>query len=99
MTIDNELPHDPESAHAVIRQKLNEHTDAIRKLIDKNEKQDEKLERIEKNTSALVEIFRAAHGTAKTLKWICKLFVWVGSISSAAYALRYAIVNWPHNGA
>ena len=99
MTIRDELPHDPEAAHALIRQKLNEHTDAINSLIETNRKQDERLERIEKNTSMLVEIFRAGDGTLKTARWFGKLLVWIGSLSSAAYALWYAIVNWPHRGA
>ena len=47
MTIRDELPHEPEAAHALIRQKLNEHTDAINSLIETNRKQDERLERIE----------------------------------------------------
>ena len=99
MTIRDELPHEPEAAHALIRQKLNEHTDAINSLIETNRKQDERLERIEKNTSMLVEIFRAGDGTLKAARWFGKLLIWIGSLSSAAYALWYAIVNWPHKGA
>ena len=87
MTIRDELPHEPEAAHA------------LNSLIETNRKQDERLERIEKNTSMLVEIFRAGDGTLKAARWFGKLLIWIGSLSSAAYALWYAIVNWPHRGA
>ncbi|EQM95094.1 hypothetical protein [Oxalobacter paraformigenes] len=93
-----DLPHEPEAAHALLKQKLNEHTAAINSLIAGNRKQDERLERIEKNTATLVEIFRAGDGTLKTIKWFGKLLIWVGSLSSALYALWYAIINWPHRG-
>ena len=39
MTLKDELPHDPEAAHALIRQKLNEHTDAINEVRKENEEQ------------------------------------------------------------
>lgn len=35
----NNLPHAPEAAHALIRQKLNEHTDALREVKEENIKQ------------------------------------------------------------
>ena len=98
MTLKDELPHDPEAAHALIRQKLNEHTDAINSLIETNRKQDEKLERIENNTATLVEIFRAGNGVLKLLKWMGKFIVWLGGLASAIYVLWYAVTNWPHKG-
>ena len=93
-----DLPPDPGAAHELFKQKLNEHTDAINSLIETNRKQDERLARIEKNTATLVEIFRAGDGTLKTARWFGKLLIWIGSLSSALYALWYAIVNWPHKG-
>lgn len=73
--------------------------DEVIALKEANKKQDERLERIEKNTATLVEIFKAGGGTLKTIKWLGKLLIWAGSISSAIYALWYAIVNWPQKGA
>lgn len=100
-----ELPQDPEAMRAVLKEKLlagskkmNEHGIAIEELKESNRKQDERLERIEENTATLVDIFRAGDGTIKTAKWFGKLLVWIGSLSSAVYALYYAIVNWPHRG-
>ena len=57
MTLKDELPHDPEAAHALIRQKLNEHTDELRAVMAENQKQNIELAQInrtlgdiEKNT-------------------------------------------------
>ncbi len=78
--------------------KMREHDAAISELKESNRKQDERLARIEENTATLVDIFRAGDGTVKTVKWVGKLLVWFGSLSSAIYALYYAATNWPHKG-
>ena len=78
--------------------KMREHDAAISELKESNRKQDERLARIEENTATLVDIFRAGDGTIKTAKWFGKLLIWIGSLSSAIYALYYAIINWPHKG-
>ena len=83
MTFKEELPHDPDVAHALIRQKLNEHTDAINEVRKENEEQNIKLDRIDqqvkdvkKDTAGIVE----AVGFSKTLQ---KILIWVaGSIGS-----------------
>lgn len=107
-----ELPDDPEALRAVLSEKLqsgaarmNAHDvhlsilkDEVKALKETNKKQDERLERIEENTATLVDIFRAGDGTVKTMKWFGKLLIWIGSLSSAIYALYYAIINWPHKG-
>ena len=99
------LPHDREEAHEALMEKINEHTEEIKQVKDENRRQnakldciDQKVNRIDKNTAGLIEIFRAGGGTVKTAKWFGKLLVWIGSISSAVYAIWYAIVNWPHKG-
>lgn len=78
--------------------KMREHDVAIEELKEANRKQDEKLEKIEHNTSTLVEIFMAGRGTFKFAGWIGKLVVWFGSISGAIYAIWFALTNWPHKG-
>ena len=100
-----DLPDDPEAVHAVLLERITQHEKAIcesqegiNRLHEENKRQDERLERIEKNTATLVDIFRAGDGTLKTAKWFGKLLIWVGSLSSALYALWYAIINWPHRG-
>ena len=99
------LPDDPKAYRAVIEErlkygaaKMQEHDAAIAEIKEANRKQDERLGRIEENTATLVDIFRAGDGTIKTAKWFGKLLIWIGSLSSAIYALYYAIVNWPHRG-
>lgn len=108
----NELPADPEALRAVLSEKLqsgaarmNAHDvhlsilrDEVKALKDANKTQDERLARIEENTATLVDIFRAGDGTVKTAKWFGKLLIWIGSLSSAVYALWYAIINWPQKG-
>ena len=107
-----ELPEEPEVLRAVLSEKLqtgakrmNAHDvhisilkDEVIALKEANKMQDERLARIEKNTATLVDIFRAGDGTLKTAKWFGKLLIWIGSLSSALYALWYAIINWPHKG-
>ena len=78
--------------------KMREHEIAIEEIKEANRKQDERLARIEENTATLVDIFRAGDGTVKTAKWFGKLLIWIGSLSSAVYALWYAIINWPQKG-
>ena len=78
--------------------KMREHDAAIAQIQEANRKQDERLERIEENTATLVDIFRAGDGTVKTMKWFGKLLIWTGSLSSAMYAIWFALTNWPHKG-
>ena len=78
--------------------KMHEHDVAIAEIQEANRKQDERLERIEKNTATLVDIFQAGDGTLKTAKWFGKLLIWIGGLSSALYVLWYAILNWPQKG-
>ena len=80
-------PHDPEAAHALIRQKLNEHTDAINEVRKENEEQNIKLDRIDqqlkdvkKDTAGIVE----AVGFSKTLR---KILIWVASIVGSLYTI------------
>ena len=108
----NPLPHDPSEMRAALTEKLKHGSDRmkahdtqielmreeIQALKEANRKQDERMMRIEENTATLVDIFRAGDGTLKTAKWFGKLLIWIGSLSSALYALWYAIINWPHKG-
>lgn len=87
MTFKDDLPHDPEVAHALIRQKLNEHTDAINEVRKENEEQNIKLDRIDqqlkdvkKDTAGIVE----AVGFSKTLR---KILMWVAGIVGSIYTI------------
>ncbi len=107
-----ELPEEPEALRAVLSEKLQSGVkrmdaydghlatlkDEVWELKEASQKQDERLERIEKNTATLVDIFQAGDGTLKTAKWFGKLLIWIGGLSSALYALWYAILNWPQKG-
>ncbi len=99
------LPDDLPGMRAALTEKLrqgsdkmHEHDVAIAEIQEANRKQDEKLERIDRNTSVLVDIFKAGRGTIKTVGWFGKLLIWIGGLSSALYALWYAILNWPQKG-
>ena len=93
-----DLPREPEAVHAVLLERINQHERAIEEIREANRRQDEKLERIDRNTSVLVDIFKAGRGTIKTVGWFGKLLIWIGSLSSALYAFWYAVVNWPPKG-
>ena len=87
MTFKDELPHDPDAAHALIRQKLNEHTDAINEVRKENEEQNIKLDRIDqqlkdvkKDTAGIVEI---VHVT----RTLCRLIKIAGAIAGAIAAI------------
>lgn len=100
-----DLSPNPKEAHKEIVHKLNEHTLAIKdhseqllRIEELNRKQDEKLEKIATDTSTLVEISKAVEGLLKFMKWAGKATVWLGSISSALYAIYFTITNWSNNG-
>ena len=83
MILKDELPHDPEAAHALIRQKLNEHTDELRAVMAENQKQNIELAQInrtlgdiEKNTKIIVQ-------TDCFFRKFYKLVIVLGSISTA----------------
>lgn len=99
------LPDKPDVAHALIRQKLNEHTEALREVKEENEKQNEKLkdiaskiDRVEANTASLVRLFRAGDGAMTTAKWLGKFIAWLGGIATGIGAIWYAITSWPNQG-
>ena len=99
------LPDKPEIAHALIQQKLNEHTEELRAVKKENEKQnqqlkkiEDKIDRVERNTDSLVNLFQAGEGTVKTFKWIGKLVVWIGGIAGAVTAIWAFITSWPNQG-
>lgn len=96
--IHEQLPHNPEAAHALIRQKLNEHTEAINKLIETNQRQDDTLARIEKHTSTLVKIFDASDGAFTLFKWVGRFVMWVAGVITAVCTLWYVVTNWLHKG-
>ena len=87
MTFKDDLPHDPDVAHALIRQKLNEHTEAINEVRKENAEQNRKIDKIEskiddvkKDTAGIVE----AVGFCKTLR---KILIWVASIVGSLYTI------------
>ncbi|MCM1129471.1 MAG: hypothetical protein NC211_03860 [Alistipes senegalensis] len=94
----NNLPNNPDVAHALLQQKLNEHTTALREVREENEKQngrlqsiETKVDRIEKNTASIVE---ATSG----LRFIGKAIGWIGGLAGALSAIWYAITSWPNQG-
>lgn len=102
MTIKDELPHDPEAAHAVIKQKLNEHTDAIREIRDENVKQNVKLDRIEKqvqdvkrNTTGVVTVVHFVDKLCRIVKLTGKLICWLAGVAGAVAGLyQLYIMYW-----
>lgn len=102
MTIKDELPHDPEAAHALVRQKLNEHTDAIREIRDENVKQNVKLDRIERqvqdvkrNTAGVVTVVHFVDKLCHMVKLTGKIIVWFAGVAGAAVALyQLYIMYW-----
>lgn len=87
MTFKDDLPHDPEVAHALIRQKLNEHTEAINEVRKENEEQNRKLDKIDiqisdikSDTAGIVE----AVGFSRTLR---KILMWVAGIVGSLYTI------------
>ena len=87
MTLKDELPHDPEAAHALIRQKLNEHTEAIKDVQRENIAQNIKLDRIDnqlrdvkKDTEGIVDAIQAT----RTLR---KILVWLACIIGSGYTI------------
>lgn len=53
----------------------------------------EKLDKVNKNTEGLVEIFRASSGALKMFKWLGIVVGWVGMLATAIYAIVYVIFN------
>lgn len=96
--IHEQLPHNPEAAHALIRQKLNEHTEAINRLIETNRRQDDTLARIEEHTSTLVKVFDASDGAFTLFKWVGRFVMWVAGGITAVCSLWYVVTNWLHKG-
>lgn len=90
------IPSDPDKAHSYLLDKISCLREKIEDVAEVNKKQDERLEKIEHNTESLVEIFRNCEGAIKVFNSIGKLLIWIASLSSALYAIYYAIVNWPH---
>ena len=89
-----DLPHDPDVAHALIRQKLNEHTEAINEVREENRKQNEKLneissklDRVDKNTEGIVEVVHFSRKLCWLLKLLGKVICWVSAVAGAVAGL------------
>lgn len=89
------IPKDPDEAHKFLYDKICSLREEIELVAETNKKQDERLEKIEKNTETLVEIFKSCEGAFKVFRSVGKALIWLGSLSSAIYAFYYTIVNWP----
>lgn len=99
-----DLPHDPKEAHKEIINKLNEHTLEIKRhqedlsaIKELNRAQDQKLEKISKDTSALVEFSKASNGFIKIMKWISRIVVWFSGVIAAVYTIYYYIFGGFNN--
>lgn len=93
----NDLPKETESAHALIRQKLNEHTAAIKEIMEEDRRQneqlirmDEKLDRVCKNTEGVLEVVVFS-------RKICKLIKMLGGVAAAISAV-IALVHALNSG-
>ena len=100
-----EIPHDSDSIHAVLIDRVNQHSriiedhrHAIEELQDVTRQQNETLERIEHSLSKIADVFSAGEGTMHVAKWLGKLVVWICGIVSGLYGLYFAITNWPNKG-
>lgn len=100
MINEKDLPDDPHKAHDVLIRKINEHTEKMHQLDEKlddmiaeNRTQNEKLDRIEKNTAGLVNAFEAGKGTVKVGKWIGGALIFVCSVGTAVVSFWDAIVR------
>lgn len=100
MMDEKDLPDDPHKAHGVLIRKINEHTEKMHRLdeklddvISENRAQNEKLDRIEKNTAGLVNAFEAGKGTVKVGKWIGGLLIFLCSVGTAIVSFWDAIVH------
>ncbi len=85
--IRDELPNDTIAAHALIRQKLNEHAEAIGEVRKENLEQNRKIDRLEakiddvkRDTAGIVEV---VHFSRK----FCRLLKWMGAAAGAAGAI------------
>lgn len=106
------LPHDPEAAHGVLMEKINDHTRKLETVREENIKQNARLDcidrkvsrieksvaNIEKNTAGLVDMWKAGEGTAKVLRWVGTAAKWLAGIATAVTTIWYAVTNWPHQG-
>lgn len=100
MMSEKDLPDDPHKAHGVLIRKINEHTEEMRRLdeklddvISENRTQNEKLDRIEKNTAGLIEAFVAGKGTIKVAKWVGGVLIFVCSVGTAVVSFWGTIVG------
>lgn len=90
----NNLPHDPESAHALIKQKLNEHTEALREVKEENIKQNQeltkisgKLDRVDRHTAGIVEVVLFTRHLCRITKLAGKLIIWFSGVAGGLYGL------------
>lgn len=88
------LPHDPEAAHALIRQKLNEHTDALREVREENIKQNQelqkisgKLDRVDRHTAGIVEVVHFTRNLCRITKLAGKFIIWFSGVAGGLYGL------------
>lgn len=90
----NNLPHDPQAAHALIKQKLNEHTEALREVKEENIKQNEKLKEIgdkidgvKRNTAGIIEVVHFTRNLCRITKLAGKFIIWFSGVAGALYGL------------
>lgn len=90
----NNLPHNPEAAHALIKQKLNEHTEALREVKEENVKQNQelgkisdKLDKVDRHTSGIVEVVLFTRHLCRVTKLAGKFIIWFSGVAGALYGL------------
>ena len=90
----NNLPPDPQVANAIIKQKLNEHTETLREVKEENAKQNQelvkisdKLDKVDKHTAGIVEVVHFTRDLCRITKLGGKFIVWFSGVSCGLYGL------------
>lgn len=85
----NTLPHEPEAAHALIQQKLNEHTEELREVRKENVKQNEKLkdivdklDTVKRQTGGILEVVNFTRNLCRLTKLVGKFVMWAGGVAT-----------------
>lgn len=81
------------SIHAPVKGATHRLDEKLDDVISENRTQNEKLDRIEKNTAGLVNAFEAGKGTVKVGKWIGGLLIFLCSVGTAVASFWDAIVR------
>ncbi|MCZ4064121.1 hypothetical protein NB636_01145 [Oxalobacter aliiformigenes] len=95
------LPHDPEAAHALLLQKVNEHTKGLEEVREENRRQNEKLaeistklDRVDRNTEGIVEVVHFSRNLCRLFKIIGKVVCWGAGVAGALAGLCQLYITY-----